>query len=313
MTIFLTANALAQADPLPSWNDTPTKQAIVAFVTRVAEAGGPDFVPERERVAVFDMDGTLVPEKPVPLALVPVLADIKDAVAGNPLLGDRPAVAALLKGDHAALHAAGEQGINDLIAVATDGRTTEEIVRNVSSLTAQASHPKFGLPYASAVYRPMRELLAYLEANGFRNWICSGSPVLITRAVSETMFGIPPERVIGSYVTTKLEERDGRTVLVFDGRIGHLNDGAGKPVAINLAMGTRPVFVAGNEGGRGDIAMMRWSKDRVGPSFQLLVDHDDGEREYAYEEPDNYSLNAARTYGFQVISIKRDWKAVVAP
>jgi hypothetical protein len=157
------------------------------------------------------------------------------------------------------------------------------------------------------------ELLTYLETNGFRNWICSGSPVLITRAVSESMFGIPPERVIGSYVTTKLEERDGRTVLVFDGRIAHLNDGAGKPVAINLALGTRPVFVAGNEGGRGDIAMMRWSKDRPGPSFQLLVNHDDGEREYAYEEPDDYSLNAASKFGFQVVSIKRDWKTIVGP
>lgn len=118
---------------------------------------------------------------------------------------------------------------------------------------------------------------------------------------------------MGSSVTTKLEERDSKTVLVFDGRIGHFNDGAGKPVAINLALGTRPIFVAGNEGGRGDIAMMRWSKDRLGPSFQLLVNHDDGEREYAYEEPDNYSLSAAQAYGFQVVSIKRDWKTVVAP
>ncbi|RDI53599.1 HAD family hydrolase [Microvirga subterranea] len=311
--LLLTANALAQADPLPSWNDSPTKQAIVAFVARATQSDGPDFVPEKERVAVFDMDGTLVPERPIPIALVPVLADIKEAVARNPLLGDPPAVAALLKGDDAALHAAGEQGINDLIAAATDGRTTKDIVRNVGPLTAQASHPKFGLTYAKAVYQPMRELLADLEAHGFRNWICSGSPVLITRALSEQMFGIPPERVIGSHVTTKLEERDGRTVLVFDGRIGHLNDGAGKPVAINLALGTRPVFVAGNEGGRGDIAMMRWSKDRQGPSFHLLIDHDDGEREYAYEESDDYSLKVAQTYGFQVVSIKQDWKTIVGP
>lgn len=159
----------------------------------------------------------------------------------------------------------------------------------------------------------MAELLAYLEANGFDNWICSGSPILFTRAVSMEMLGIPPERVMGTNAGTKLDEREGKTVLVFDGTIDHLNDREGKPVTINLAVGARPIFVAGNEGGRGDIAMMRWSKDRQGPSFQLLVNHDDPVREFEYAEPDNYSLNAAKEHGFHVVSIKDDWKAVVAP
>jgi hypothetical protein len=127
------------------------------------------------------------------------------------------------------------------------------------------------------------------------------------------MLGIPPERVMGSYAGTKLDERDGKTVLVFDGTIGHLNDREGKPVTINLALGKRPVFVGGNEGGRGDIAMMRWSKDRAGPSFQLLVNHDDAEREFSYQEPDNYSLDAAKKYGFHVVSMKDDWKILIQP
>lgn len=310
--LALTVHALAHADPLPSWNDTPTKQAIVSFVVKVTRAGGADFVPEPQRVAVFDMDGTLVPEKPVPMALIPVLADIKEAVAKKPLLGDKPAVAALLKGDHAALHASGEQGINDLIAVATDGKTTEDIVRNVRPLLMKTPSEKFGVPHARAVYQPMRELLAYLEANGFTTWICSGSPLLITREIAQDMFGIPPERVMGSSVGTRLDEREGKTVLVFTGRVENLNDQEGKPVTLNRAIGTRPVFVAGNEGGRGDIAMMRWSRDREGPSFQLLINHDDAEREFAYAEPDKYSLNAASKYGFQVVSIKRDWKTIIA-
>lgn len=310
--LALIAPAFAQTDPLPSWNDTPTKQAIVAFVAKVTQAGGTDFVPEQQRIAVFDMDGTLVPEKPVPIALIPVLADIKDAVARKPLLGDKPAVAALLRGDHAALHALGEQGINDLIAVATDGKTTEEIVRNVRPSMARTQNEKFGMPHSRAVYQPMRELLAYLEANGFRTWICSGSPLLFTRELAQGMFGIPPDRVMGSSVRTKLDEREGKTVLVFTGTLEHLNDQEGKPVTINQVIGARPLFVAGNEGGRGDIAMMRWSKDRDGPSFQLLINHDDAEREFAYAEPDNYSLNAASKYGFQVVSIRRDWKTIVA-
>jgi phosphoserine phosphatase len=309
----LPLHAFAQTGPLPSWNETPTKQAIVAFVTKVTRAGGADFVPAEQRVAVFDMDGTLVPEKPYPPALIPLLADIKATVAKKPSLGDRPAVAALLKGDHAALHALGEQGINEVIAVTTDGKTTEEIVANVRSIMAGTRSERFGVPNDRAVYRPMRELLDYLEANGFRNWICSGSPLLITRELAVQSLGIPPERVMGTSMRTKLDERDGKTVLVFAGGIEHMNDQDGKPVTINRTLGIRPLFVAGNEGGRGDIAMMRWSKDRDGPSFQLLVDHDDAEREFAYSEPDNFSLTAAQKYGFQVVSIRRDWKVVVRP
>jgi len=304
-------SAHAQTDPLPSWNETPTKQAIVAFVAKVTQAGGSDFVPPPERIAVFDMDGTLVPERPIPLALIPILADIRDAVARTPDLGNRPAVAALLKGDHAGLHALGEQGLNDLIAAVTDGKTTEQITANVRPLIANRPSESFGVSYGRAIYRPMQELLAYLQANGFTSWICSGSPLLITRELAPEMFGIPPERVMGSNVRTRLDERDGKTVLVFAGHVEYLNDQDGKPVTINRTIGARPLFVAGNEGGRGDIAMMRWSKDRSGPSFQLLIDHDDAEREFAYAEPDDFSLNAARRYGFQIVSIKQDWKVVI--
>ncbi|KAA0969366.1 haloacid dehalogenase-like hydrolase [Aureimonas fodinaquatilis] len=313
LALFLgmTQYAFAQTDPLPSWNETPVKQALLDFARDATTEEGPGFIPPDERIAVFDMDGTLIPEKPIPLALIPVLDDIQQAVAAKPELAEKPAVAALLKGDEAALHAAGEQGINDLIAVATDGRTTEDIVQNVRSLVDGKTSARFDVPYSRAVYQPMREVIALLEANGFTIWICSGSPLLITRELSQEMFGIPPERVMGSYVGTRLDEQDGKTVLVFDGTIARLNDGEGKPVTINLAIGQRPAFVGGNEGGRGDIAMMRWSMDRDGPSFQLLVNHDDESREFAYSEPDNYSLNAAKEYGFHVVSIRDDWKTII--
>jgi phosphoglycolate phosphatase-like HAD superfamily hydrolase len=311
--LFLALPAQAQTDPLPSWNDTETKQAILAFVTNVTAAGTPDFVPEAERIAVFDMDGTLVPERPVPIALIPILADLKAAVADKPLLGDSPAIAALIKGDAAGVVATGEQGINDVVAAVAKGKTTEEVGANIRSLMEATTHPKFGTPLSRTAHLPMQELLNHLRTNGFSTWICSGSPVLFTRQLSQQMFGIPPQQVMGSNVETAFEQRGGRAVLVFGDRVDHLNDKSGKPQTINLAIGSRPLFVAGNEGGSGDIAMMRWSKDRGGPSFQLLVDHDDAAREYAYSEPDNYSLKAAGRYGFHVVSMKDDWKTIIAP
>ncbi|MGV1793690.1 haloacid dehalogenase-like hydrolase [Rhizobium sp. A37_96] len=309
----MAGGAFGQDDPLPSWNNTPVKQAILDFVANSAREGSAGFVAPVDRIAVFDMDGTLAPEKPVPIALIPVLDDIRQAVAKRPFLGEKPAVAALLKGDEEGLHALGEQGILDLIAVSTDGKTTEEIVDNVKPLLEKQIHPKFKVPYARAVYQPMRELLALLAANGFQNWISSGSPILITRALSVEMFGIPPERVIGSNAGLKLDERNGKTVLVFDGSIDRYNDGSGKAVGIGLAIGKRPVVIGGNEGGRGDIAMMRWSKDQDGPSLQLLINHDDEAREYTYSESDDYSINAAQKYGFHVVSMRSDWNAIVGP
>ncbi len=305
--------AYAQTDPLPSWNEGVTKQAILDFVTAATTESNPSFVPPAERIAVFDMDGTLIPERPMPAAVVPIVADLKQAVVKNPILQEKPAISALLKGDEAGVRAAGQQGINDIIAAVTDGKTTEEVAANVTTSMHGAVHPKFGVPFSKAVYQPMMEVLALLRANGFSTWICSGSPVLFTRQMAEEMFGIPPRQVMGSNIETKFVERDGTSVLVFDSRIDHLNDREGKPVTLNLVLGTRPVFVAGNEGGRGDIAMMRWSKDRIGPSFQLLIDHDDAAREFSYEESDNYSLDAAGKYGFHVVSIRADWKTVVAP
>lgn len=311
IAVVISTQAFAQTDALPSWNDTATKTAIVEFVTKVSTEGGVDFVSKGDRIAAFDMDGTLTPEHPMPIALIPVLADIEANVARNPSLGARPAVAALLKGDLKTLVAQGEDGQADIIATATDGKSTEEVAANVRPKLEKAISEKFGVPYTKTAYKPMRELVELLEANGFTVYICSGSPILFTREISEEMFGIPAEHVMGTWLETKLAERDGKTVLVYTGKVGHLNDKEGKPVTLNLAIGKRPIFVGGNEGGRGDIAMMRWSKDRVGPSFQLLINHDDADREFAYSEADNYSLDAARQFGFHVVSMKDDWKEIV--
>jgi phosphoserine phosphatase len=303
----------AAADPLPGWKDGALKTAIVAFVNSSTEEGHSGYIPPEARIAVFDMDGTLLPEKPLPGALLPLVADVKKATIEHPELKSQPAVAALLASDVKGVQAQGEAGLVQIVATAVDGRTADQVQVDMAREERAAPNPRYGVPYTKLAYRPMVELLRYLEAHGYQTWICSGSPVAYTRGLSREVFGIPPERVIGSYLGTRFDERDGRTVLTYTGKVEHVNDREGKPPAIHLAIGTRPAFVAGNVGGVGDIAMMRYAKDRGGPSFQLLINHDDATREFVYAEKNGESLAAASRYGFHVLSMKNDWLTLFDP
>lgn len=300
---------LAKSLDLPSWNDTATTTAIEAFVARVTTEGGPDFVPVADRIAVFDMDGTLIVEKPMPAALAPIVGGIKEAVAKDPSIAERPTIAAFLKGDKQALAAAGEAGMVEIISTAVAGRTLDEAAADLKKQLVGPDGKLVGVK----VYKPMLELIDYLEASGFEVWICSGSPVLFTRAFSETAFGIPAERVMGTTLETKFTEQGGKSELVIGDRIDHVNDKEGKPLTIYQNVGKRPLLVGGNVMSGGDIAMMRYSRDRDGPSLQLLINHDDAAREFAYTEPDNLSLGSAEKYGFHIVSMKDDWTTIFAP
>jgi len=302
-----------KGDVLPSWNEGPTRTAVIDFVTAATREGDAGYIAPEARVAVFDMDGTLMPEKPLPGAVLPLMADVKAAVAKHPELKQQPGVAAFLAGDLKGLQALGESGLAQIVAAAVDDRTADDVSVDMAREERAAPNPHFGQPYTKLAYRPMVELLRYLEANGFQTWICSGSPVAYTRGMSQEVFGIPPERVIGSSLQTRFGERDGKTVLTYTGKVEHLTDREGKPPVIHLAIGRRPVFVGGNVGGVGDVAMMRYAMDRGGPSFALLVNHDDAAREFVYAEKNGDSLAAAARYHFRVVSIKNDWKTVFDP
>lgn len=307
LALLLLSLVAHAASPLPSWKDGSTKQAIIDFVGKVTQPGSVDFIPVAQRIAVFDMDGTLIVEKPLPAAVLPIVAEVKASVKQHPELKNKPAIAALLKGDLPAIEATGQSGINDIVSAVTQGRTTEEVSAELLHLVETVKNPHYGRPYTQLGYAPMIELLVYLRANGFQTWIASGSPVGFTRGFSDQIFGIPPQQVIGTSLETRFAEKDHRAVLFYTGKIDHIDDMEGKPPAINLAIGMRPVFVAGNVGGSGDIAMMRYSKGRTGPSFQLLINHDDAKREFDYAERNHYSLDAAKQYGFTVVSIRNDW------
>ncbi|QDE38698.1 haloacid dehalogenase-like hydrolase [Luteibacter pinisoli] len=307
------AHFTADSDPLPSWNEGAARSAVISFVTDAVKEGGSGYIAPEDRVAVFDMDGTLATEKPFPGAVLPIIADVKTAVGKHPELANEPGIAALLKGDIAAVEATGEAGIAQIAAAAIDGRSVDEVTSGYVKEVRTLKSPRYGVPYTQLAYRPMRELLGYLEANGFQTWICSGSPIAYTRALSKEVFGIPPERVIGTSLATRVEVRDGRVVLAYTGKVDKVVDRDGKPPAIHLAIGRRPVFVGGNVGGFGDVAMMRYAMDRGGPAFALLINHDDAAREAAYPDKGGDSLAAASRYHFRVVSMRDDWKNVFDP
>lgn len=304
-----------ESDPLPSWNEGAAKQSILDFVERVTNEKGDSFVPVAERVAVFDNDGTLWPENPVPFQLVFALDSLKLELQTKPELKNDPAVKAALEGDFASLLADGHKGLLRVIALTHAGMTTEEFSTRVEDWIETAKHPRFGRRYDELTYLPMCEVLAYLRANGFKTFIVSGGGADFMRVWSERVYGIAPEYVVGSHGMVKFEIRDGKPVLVKTMDQLFIDDKDGKPVGIHLFIGRRPIMCFGNSDG--DKAMLEYTTmDNPRPSFGLIVHHTDADREYQYDANPKSSgklveaLADAPQRGWTVVDMKNDWKQV---
>lgn len=300
-------------DPLPSWNDTAPKKAILAFVGKVTKEGSQDYVPPARRIATFDNDGTLWCEQPLYVQAAFINDRIHEMAPQHPEWKDKEPFASLLKGDMKGVAASGEKGIAELLAATHTGMTTEEFSLAVLNWITTAKHPKTGKPYTEMVYQPMLELLAYLRENGFKTYIVSGGGVEFMRPWAEKTYGIPPEQVIGSSGKLKFEERDGKPVLVKLPEIGLVDDAGGKPVGIQTFIGRRPVMAFGNSDG--DLQMLQWTMGGDGPRFALLVHHDDGAREWAYDRISHIgkldkAWDEAKAKGWTVVSMKDDWAAI---
>jgi phosphoglycolate phosphatase-like HAD superfamily hydrolase len=314
--LLLSGARTAPVDPLPSWNDVPSKQAITDFVTRVSSEGGPGFVQPSERIAVFDNDGTLWSEKPVPFQLVFAFDQVKALAPQHPEWKTREPFASLLKGEMHGVAASGEKGIVEIITATHSGMTTEQFSESVQEWIATARHPKTGRLFTDMVYQPMLELLSYLRGSGFKTFIVSGGGVEFMRPWTERVYGIPPEQVIGSAGKLKFEERNGKPVLVKLPQVELIDDKDGKPVGIQSRIGRRPIAAFGNSDG--DLQMLEWAMAGDGSRFALFVHHDDAEREYAYDRTDklqqfNQGWDEAVARGWTVVSMKRDWKLIYPP
>jgi hypothetical protein len=311
--LLLAAPAQAQSDPLPSWNDTAPKAAIVAFVDKVTKAGSPDFVPEPERIAVFDNDGTLWVEHPMYTQLAFALDRVKALAPQHPDWATTQPFQAVLEGDMKTLAEAGEKGLVELIMATHSGMTTDEFQKIVSDWIASARDPRFKRPYTELVYQPMLELLAYLRANGFKTFIVSGGGIEFMRPWSEQIYGVPPEQVIGSSIKTEFAIKDGSPILFRLPQVDFIDDKAGKPVGINEYIGRRPIAAFGNSDG--DLEMLQWTTLAAGARFGMLVHHTDAEREYAYDRDTEFgrldkALDAAAVNQWTVVDMKNDWKTI---
>ena len=307
-----TANA---DDSLPSWNDGPAKRSLVEFVERVTKEGSPDFVPVAERIAVFDNDGTLWCEKPVPVQLFFALDRVKALAPQHPEWKDKEPFASLLKGDLKTAASGGEHAIMEFLMATHTGMTTVEFEKIVKDWIATAKHPTTGKRFVDMTYQPMLEVLAYLRANGFKNFIVSGGGIEFMRPWAEAAYGIPPEQVIGSSVKTKFELRDGEPVIVRLPELNFNDDKGGKPVGINQHIGRRPIAAFGNSDG--DLQMLQYTGAGKGPRFCLYVHHDDADREYAYDRTDKLAkldkgLDEAVAKNWTVASMKDDWNTLFA-
>ncbi|MBY3038492.1 HAD family hydrolase [Rhizobium laguerreae] len=312
--LFFVTSAYAQSDPLPSWNDTGSKAAIVSFVEKVTGQGSPDFVPENERVAVFDNDGTLWAEHPMYTQLAFALDRVKALAPQHPEWKETQPFKAVLEGDMKTLAASGEKGLMELIMTTHAGMTSGDFQKVVTDWLASARDPKFKRPYTELVYQPMIELLAYLRANGFKTFIVSGGGVEFMRPWVEKVYGVPPEQVIGSSIKTEFRMQDDTPTLFRLPEINFIDDKAGKPVGINQQIGRRPIAAFGNSDG--DLQMLQWTTMAGGPArLGVLIHHTDAQREYAYDRDTEFgrldkALDAASIAGWTVVDMKADWKQV---
>jgi len=305
--------ASAQTDPLPSWNDGPTKQSIIDFVTKVTKERGPDFVAPQDRIATIDNDGTLWVEQPIYTQFAFAIDRVKAQANQHPEWATTEPFKSVLAGDMKAVAAMGEKGMVEIVAATHSGMTTVDFNKSVKDWLETAKHPRFKVLYTDLVYQPMLELLDYLRANGFKTFIVSGGGVEFMRNFADKTYGVPPEQVIGSSGVTQYQMWDASPVLVKQPKVLFVDDGPGKPEGINHFIGRQPIFAFGNSDG--DKEMLEWTAFCQRLCFMGLVHHTDAAREYAYDRNSDVgkldkALDEATAKGWTVVDMKNDWKTI---
>ena len=320
--LVLSTLAHAQTDPLPSWNEGAAKKAIVEFVQATTTQGSPKFVPPAERIATFDQDGTLWVEHPMYSQVMYCLERVPAVVKAKPELANVEPFKTVMSGNREAMAKLSMQDLEKILAATLTGMSVDEFNAEVTKWLTSAKDPRWKKPYTELTYLPMQEVLKYLRANGYKTYIVTGGGQDFVRVYAEATYGIPPEQVVGSAAGTKFGYgKDGKPFLTKEPKLLLNDNNAGKPEAIHLMIGRRPIMAVGNS--PGDQQMLEYTKAGNGARLGMLVLHDDAQREYAYGPAQGLPAtkvgaftqslyDEAKKQGWVVISMKNDWKRVFA-
>lgn len=305
----------AVADPLPSWNDTETKAAIIAFVDTVTDPDSDGYVPPDERIAVFDNDGNLWAEQPMYFQFIFAMDTFKAMAAADSALASTDVLRAAAAGDLGGVLAAGEAGLLEVVQASHSGMSIETFQDSVRTWFETAVNPATGLLYRDMTYQPMVELLRYLRDEDFETFIVSGGGIQFIRAYSEDAYGIPPQNVVGSYLDYDYAVVDGVPTVSQGADIAFIDDKAGKPEGIMRHIGLRPIFASGNSDG--DFDMLHWSTSGDGPRLGLILHHTDAGREFAYDRDSHIGrldrgLDEGPGLGWVIIDMAEDWNRIYA-
>jgi phosphoglycolate phosphatase-like HAD superfamily hydrolase len=310
----------AQTDPLPSWNDGPAKQAILAFVQATTDQASPQFVPPEARIATFDQDGTTWVSHPMYTQVIYCLERVPAVVAQKPELKNVEPFKTVLSGDREAIAKLTMPDLEKILAATLSGMTVDEFQAEVKRWIATAKHPRWNRPYTELVYQPMLEVLRYLRANGYKTYIVTGGGQDFVRVYAEQVYGVPPEQVVGTAGGTKYGyDKAGKPFLTKEPTLLLNDNNAGKPEGIHLMIGRRPYAAFGNS--TGDRQMLEYTKTGDGARLAMLLLHDDAQREYAYGPATGLPATRVGTFtqglyqeaskrGWTVISMRSDWKRI---
>lgn len=301
-------------DPLPSWNEGQSKHAIIQFIQDTTTPGSKDFIVPKDRIAVFDQDGTLWVEQPIYTQFFFAIDTIKDLSVNKPEWKTQQPYKGIIENDIEKIKNFTPQEIEKIIASSHANISVEEFQQNIQSWLNKALHPRFQRPFTELIYQPMLEVIQHFKNHGYKVYIVSGGGQEFIRTYAEKFYGIPSEQIIGSAGKVKYDYLKGHPDLIKLPEVLFIDDKNGKPEAINLFIGKRPVAAFGNSDG--DQQMLEWSQASKGRTFQLLVHHDDAIREYQYDNNSkvgNFSqelMKEAKDQGWTIVSMKDDWKVI---
>ena len=302
-----------QNAPLPSWNEGGTKQSIINYVESVTDESSADFIPESDRIATFDNDGTLWSEQPAYFQLFFAMDRIKQMASDHPEWEDEEPFSSVLANDLEGLSKQGLEGLLKVVMVSHSGMESTEFKTQVKEWSASAMHPTKKKLYKDLVYQPMLELLSYLNEKGFKVYIVSGGGTDFMRAFVTEIYGIPTEHIIGSRISTEFKMTDGKPGIYRLPELEFIDDKEGKPLNIEKIIGKKPVFAAGNSDG--DLAMLQWTASNSHKNFVLYLHHTDSIREWAYDRESHIGrldkgLDEASQKGWTVVDMANDWEVV---